>query len=357
MKASLRPVLAALVATVVLASCTKETTPPNFENDKVNPAAEGSRVIAVSFAPQTKTYLDDDGFQPKFNDGDSVLISNGKAIDTCEVSVDGDKATITTILAGPLTAVYPYTAAGMNSGNPKQIDTVLVSTVQSGKFADANICMAKMKGGKDESLSFENKTAVFRITPMAEDISYLEVITYGIAIANNVPTDSPCGTDKIHVDVPSTNQPKEYFVSILIPEGLTVGHLSFSDGTNVKTVTGDRASEPVAASTIYKVTVPKSFTVTCETVTITGASFSVMKENAAVTAASPGDVLKVEVTCPYGYLTGKITVFKTGDLSTKVEVGTDGSFTMPEYAVTVMVTFELDESGGGTEMEHGGLLG
>ena len=356
MKASFKFILAALAATAALVACTKETTPPDFENDKVNPAAEGSRVIAVSFAPQTKTVLDEDGLQPRFVDTDSILISNGVALDTCKVRID-DKtktATITTKLTGPLTAVYPYTAAGLN-GNT--IDTVLVSTVQSGTFADANICMAKMKDEKDESLSFENKTAVFRITPMAEDISCLEVITYGIAIANNVPTDSPCGTDKIHVDVPSTNQPKEYFVSILIPEGLTIGNLAFSDGTNVKTVTGDRASEPVAASTIYKVTVTKSFTVTCETVTITGASFSVMKENAAVTAASPGDVLKVEVTCPYGYLTGKITVFKTGDSSTKVEVGTDGSFTMPEYAVTVLVTFELDESGGGTEMEHGGLLG
>lgn len=51
-------IFAALAATTALAGCTKEITPPSFENDKVNPAAEGSRVIAVSFAPQTKTTIE-----------------------------------------------------------------------------------------------------------------------------------------------------------------------------------------------------------------------------------------------------------------------------------------------------------
>ena len=356
MKASFRHIFAALAATAALVACTKETTPPSFENDKVNPAAEGSRVIAVSFAPQTKTALSEDGLQPVFVHGDKILVANGQdEPDTCKVSVKDGKATISTKLTGPLTAVYPAKAAGMNSGNPKQIDTVLVSTVQSGEFADANICMAKMKGGNDESLSFENKTAVFCIYPQTDNPEYVEVSAKNFDIANDYPTGSDYQSlDTIHV---ATTTADSVWVSILVPDDLTIGNLAFSDGTNVKTVTGDRASEPVAASTIYKVTVPKSFTVTCETVTITGASFSVMKENAAVAKASPGDVLKVEVTCPNGYIVGGITVFKTGDSSTTVEVGTDGSFTMPEYEITVSVEFELDESGGGTEMEHGGLLG
>ena len=162
MNAPLKIIIATLAATAALASCTKEITHPNFENDKVAPASEGSRVISVSFAPQTKTYLGSDGLQPKFNDKDSILISNGEAIDTCEVDVNGDNATISTNLTGPLTAVYPYKAAKMNESNLNQIDTVLVSTVQSGKFADANICMARMLDGKKESLSFENKTALLR---------------------------------------------------------------------------------------------------------------------------------------------------------------------------------------------------
>ena len=355
MKASFRHILAALAATAALAACTKDVT-PDFENDKVNPAAEGSRVIAVSFAPQTKTALSEDGLQPVFVHGDKILVANGQdEPDTCKVSVKDGKATISTKLTGPLTAVYPAKAAGMNSGNPKQIDTVLVSTVQSGAFADANICMAKMKGGNDESLSFENKTALFCIYPQTDNPEYVEVSAKTFDIANYYPTGSDYQSlDTIHV---ATTNADSVWVSILVPDDLTIGNLAFSDGTNEKTVTGDRASEPVAASTIYKVTVPKSFTVTREEAHVTGASFTVMKGSEEVAKASPGDVLKVEVTCPYGYLTGKITVFKTGDSSIRVEVGADGSFTMPEYAVTVMVSFELDESGGGTEMEHGGLLG
>ena len=252
MKTSLHILLAALAATAALVGCTKEIT-PNFENDKVNPAAEGSRVIAVSFAPQTKTYLDKDGFQPKFNDEDSILISNGEALDTCAVDVNGDKATISTDLTGPLTAVYPYKAAKMNESNLNQIDTVLVSTEQSGKFADANICMAKMTSENDESLSFENKTALFKIIPGAgADTKYVEVSAKDFNIANDVLTGSEFKNyDKIHV---ATTTADSVYVSILVPEGLTVGSLSFSDGTNVKTIKDERASIAIAAGALYTVT-------------------------------------------------------------------------------------------------------
>ena len=250
MKASFRFILAALAATAALVGCTKEIT-PNFENDKVNP--EGSRIIAVSFAPQTKTTLD--GLQPKFEDGkDTVLISNTNDLDTCVVSVKDNKATISTNLTGPLTAVYPYTAAGMSEDNGNEIDTVLVSTVQSGKFADANICMAKMTSGNDKSLSFENKTAVFKIIPVAgESTQYVEVSADGFEIANDVPTGSThTSLETIHVNTTSADS---VYVSILVPEGLTVGDLKFSDGTNEKAITtGAQATEEIAAGTLYTVT-------------------------------------------------------------------------------------------------------
>ncbi len=249
MKASFRFILAALAATAALVGCTKEIT-PNFENDKVNP--EGSRIIAVSFAPQTKTTLD--GLQPKFEDGkDTVLISNTNALDTCVVSVKDNKATISTNLTGPLTAVYPYTAAGMSEDNGNEIDTVLVSTVQSGKFADANICMAKMTGENEESLSFENKTAVFCIKPAAGASSeYVEVKAEGFNIANDYPEGSThTSLETIHVNTTSADS---VYVSILVPKNLTVGNLTFSDGTNVKTIKDERASTAIAAGTLYTVT-------------------------------------------------------------------------------------------------------
>ena len=249
---SFRFFLAALAATAALVGCAKEITPPSFENDKVNP--EGSRIIAVSFAPQTKTYLGNDGFQPKFEDGkDTVLISNTNALDTCVVSVKDNKATISTNLTGPLTAVYPYTAAGLNGNNSTQIDTVLVSTVQSGKFADANICMAKMKSENDESLSFENKTAVFCIYPPTDNPEYVEVSADGFEIANDVPTGSThTSLETIHVN---TTTADSVYVSILVPDGLKVSDLTFSDGTNEKSVTtGAPANKEIAAGTLYTVT-------------------------------------------------------------------------------------------------------
>ena len=359
MKTSFQLILATLAATAALVSCTKEITSGRVDTDPEAPVLEGSRVITVSFDTPTRTYLDT--LQPKFENGDLIRVANGT--DTpqiCSVSVDENRrASFTTTLPGKLTAVYPESAAGFDTDG-KTITGVLVSTVQSGTFADANICMAKMTDEKDESLFFENKTAIFRITPEAgEDAQYVEVAAVDFNIANfsKIVKSGVSSLNRVRVDVPETDKPDEYFVSILVPEGLTVGHLSFSDGTNVKTVTGGTADTLIKVNTIYSVTVElNSFAITCEEVTITGASFSVMKENAAVTEARAGEELKVEVICPNGYNVGGITVCDADDETCTVEVKTDGSFTMPEYAVTVSVTLELDESGGGTEMEHGGLL-
>ena len=250
MKASFKFFLAALAATAALVGCVQEIT-PRFENDKVAPAAEGSRIIAVSFAPQTKTELD--GFQPKFVDNDSILISNGVAIDTCEVKVESEVATISTNLTGPLTAVYPYKAAKMNDNNHNLIDTVLVSTVQDGTFASANICMARMTDENEESLSFENKTAVFCIKPPTNSPEYVEVSAEGFDIANDYPEGSTYTTcNTIHVAPINTDS---VYVSILVPDGLKVSNLKFYDGTNEKAITtGAQAGEEIAAGTLYTVT-------------------------------------------------------------------------------------------------------
>ena len=251
MKASFKFILAALAATAALVGCTKEITPSSFENDKVNPAAEGSRVIAVSFTPQTKTTLN--GLQPKFAAGDSILISNGEALDTCEVNVSGGKATISTDLTGPLKAVYPYTAAAIDSND---ITGILVSTEQDGTFASANICKAEMENENEVSLTFGNKTAVFRIaTGAGAETKYVEVSAKGFAIANQFPEGSKyTSLDTIHVEVPEANKPSQYFVSILVPDGLKVGDLSFSDGTNVKLISDENLATPVAVNSIYTVT-------------------------------------------------------------------------------------------------------
>ena len=154
------------------------THPPNFENDKVNPAAEGSRVIAVSFGPQTKTSFTstEDGIQPKFDDKDTILLvsypEDSEPIkDTCIVSVD-DKgiATISTNLTGDLAAIYPakYACSTKKGYSP------IVPSVQTGKFKDANICGTLIREGEN-SAEFRNISTLFIIEPPTTSVKSLTV--------------------------------------------------------------------------------------------------------------------------------------------------------------------------------------
>lgn len=241
MKLYLRLILAVLAATVTLAACTKEITPPNFENDKVKPGStqveEGSRIITVSFAPQTRTYLDE-GIQPKFENNDKILVSNGTEKKECSIFVDKNgNASFVTTLTGPLKAVYPAKAAKLKGND---IEGVLVSTVQSGKFADANICMAE---NINTAATFVNKTAVFKIITDAE-AEYVEVSTNKADIANSI-SGEYADLKKINVEAGAGDT---VFVSIL-PAGLNVCDLSLSDGIITKTFTGN--DTPIAVNTFY----------------------------------------------------------------------------------------------------------
>ena len=169
---SFKLIFAALAATAALTACTKEPTPPNFENDKVNPAAEGSRVIAVSFGPQTKTSFTstEDGIQPKFDNKDSILLVTVPddpmaEVDTQTVAVSVDpetgKATITTTLHGTLRALYPAKSAIF----AKENFNIYVPAEQSGKFEDANICQVRQIEENADNVQFENMYSLFIITP------------------------------------------------------------------------------------------------------------------------------------------------------------------------------------------------
>ena len=251
MRKTFKHLFAALAATAALAGCTREITPPYSENDKIAPATEGSRVIAVAFAPQTRTTLE--GLQPMFAPNDSILISNGDALDTCEVNVGSNPATISTDLPGPLTAVYPYKAAKVD-GN--QIDGVLVSTEQSGTFADANICMAE---NITTSASFTNQTAIFKITTNAE-AKCVEVSATGAAIANGI-SGEYTDLHKIHVEADAGDT---VFVSIL-PTDHIVEDLSLSDSTTTKTFVENKTQ--VAVNTFY------TTAITADNFYITGGPF------------------------------------------------------------------------------------
>lgn len=181
-----RLTLALLATTAVLAACTKEIVTERTDTASVFGQADVPRVITVSFGSQTKTALGNDGLQPSFTAKDTVLVSNESALDTCEVTVEGNVATITTKLPGALTAVYPYTAAKMAEGDSNLIEDVIVPAVQTGKFADANICMAKMADENNKSLSFNNKTAVLRFyVDTCIGVTSIKVSATGDPIASN----------------------------------------------------------------------------------------------------------------------------------------------------------------------------
>ena len=141
--------LTALAAALVLGSCAKE-------NGATGTAADGTRTIAVSFAKPTKSVLGLDGLTPEFQRGDEIIISNGSKYEKAYIEFIDDRPVIKTSLTGTLTAVYPSFAAELDG---TQIIGVKVPMAQTGKFADANIAMAKNISDK---AIFQNQTAVLK---------------------------------------------------------------------------------------------------------------------------------------------------------------------------------------------------
>ena len=309
--------VAGLAASLMLVSCAKQDAMDD------GCAAGGARVIAVSFASNsTKTTLD--GFQPKFVEGDVIKVSDGTTAVDCEVEVDGSgKASITTSLTGALTMVYPSTAAKMN-GNA--IDGILVPTVQDGTFASANICKAEIPADAT-SATFENQTAVFKITPGAgANTKYVEVIAQkDFDIANDVPAASTYTClHKIHVASASADP---VYVSILVPESLKISNLGFADGYNIKGLKDDFTV--VSSNTIY--------TVTGENwnrpyVEIAGLKWSTMNVGATTVAGSPstcyGDYFAWGETEPY-YNSMSITSASAATFTWKD--GKGGGYGWPSY--------------------------
>ena len=159
MNIRIRYIIAAVTAIVALFSCAKEPVLPAEEGGTV--PQEGVRVISVSFGTPTKSTMGSD-FKPEFKDGDWIKVSNTTAWEDCQVRVSGGKATIETTLAGELKAVYPREAAltdattGIITG-----DGFTIKGTQSGKFSEANICMATI-GASASKAVFYNKTAILR---------------------------------------------------------------------------------------------------------------------------------------------------------------------------------------------------
>lgn len=159
MKKSIRLFIAALAVSMTFASCTDNLVPADKSIDNA-PAAEGKRVITVSFDAPTKTTVSetDYGFRPMFRDGDEIKVSNGEKMEICKVFVDNNgTAAFSTNLEGDLKAVYPVCAADVDAAGL----TWNIPDSQSGKFADANIATAEISA-EDNYALFKNQTAILR---------------------------------------------------------------------------------------------------------------------------------------------------------------------------------------------------
>ena len=157
MKKIYRIITAALVATAVLSSCTKEVT---GEKQNPDPAVGSLRTIEVSFITQTKSALSDDGVTPIFQDGDRIMVSNKSQCEECtiEMSRFSGKLSFTTSLEGDyLKAVYPSKVAKMEGNDLIGFN---VPSNPTGKFKDANIAWAEYYG--EGKMWFSNCTAVLK---------------------------------------------------------------------------------------------------------------------------------------------------------------------------------------------------
>lgn len=128
---------------------------------------------------------------------------------------------------------------------------------------------------------------------------------------------------------------------------LTVGSLekpaviaNASDGTNlIVTSNGEILSKQLVMSGSDAVVVSFSTYVITANAAING-SYSVTVNGSTLAYARSGDTVAITPNAKSGYEVDSISVCKTSDTNIAVTV-TDGSFTMPDYAVTVSVIFKL----------------
>ena len=136
-----------------------------------------------------------------------------------------------------------------------------------------------------------------------------------------------------------------YTFTVTINDGYIASE-NFSVKANNNTLTATDVSGNVYTYTIKNITEAQEITVIGVVkkydVTKTdaaGGSYTVTTDGSEVTEAIKDTKITIEAKPSEGYELDTVTVTKTGDSNTEVTV-TDGIFTMPDYPVTVSVTFK-----------------
>ena len=116
-----------------------------------------------------------------------------------------------------------------------------------------------------------------------------------------------------------------------------------TDGTNAITAS---SGEITSKTLVMSGTNPVKITFTTYAITANSAthgSYTVKVNGSAAALAQLNDTVTITPTASSGYEVDTISVYKTEDSGTTVTV-TNGSFTMPDYGVTVNVTFKVNST-------------
>lgn len=247
-----------------------------------------------------------------------------------------------------------YTTGGttITSGTAIEWDTGVTVTPNPNQYYELEkISYSTGSGISDNATAFSMPKANTKVSVTFRKCSY--------TISKGTETN---GT--FTVSATSSQWDKTITVTATPNANYLVDKMTYKDESGAeKTITLDSTGKigtfpmPKCNTTVNVTFKANKFAINKDPVSITGASFKVTKVGGTddLSEATPGEALKVEATCPNGYVVDKITVYKKGDTSTTVDVA-DGSFTMPAYEVKVKVDFKLDESGSGTEINPGGLI-
>ena len=155
-------------------------------------------------------------------------------------------ASITTTLTGDLTMVYPAAASedGVN---------FTVSSTQSGKFADANICKASVSEGSTEA-TFENVVAVLRFyvdASIGVKSIKVESNSENIATGSKTITVDPEGETTLNT---ATGERVCYVAAL---PGESSSTLTFTSVTTTQsTVTREVSDAKLAVNTLYNAFIP-----------------------------------------------------------------------------------------------------
>lgn len=239
MKSIIKFILAAVAVSLALASCAKELL---IEENGSSSPSEGTRVIAVSFGQQTKTTLNADGITPEFTGEDEwVMVSNEETGEKCQIISENGVLLFKTKLKGELKAVYPESAATIDKKTNK-ITGITIPATQTGKFADANICMAENITNK---AVFDNKTAILKFY-VGEEISVNEISITGSKITEGSKTITVSAPDGKHLHE-VTDGPDKRICYVAVQAGVQANGLQLKSKT---TTQGDIGRTLTTAATL-----------------------------------------------------------------------------------------------------------